>query len=150
MHAFGAWLANSAAKNHHSGTWWRDEIVRNINLFKASNGEEIHGYLWQSLRLLAYDTGTLQGKRKLNPDQATATRHAHEVCAPMWWLSPQSMNDVRHCRTLKHDTEPPHAPPRTDHSVTELSVTLSTPRTQCHSRHPLWGRRTSCEPCLCV
>ena len=39
MHAFGAWLANSAAENNHQGDWARNELVKNINLFKASNGE---------------------------------------------------------------------------------------------------------------
>ena len=96
MHAFGAWLANTAAKNHHKGVWARKQIVDNINLYKASNGEEIHGYLWQSLRLLAYDTGTLQGNRISVPKHKTAVDHAHEVCEPMWWLSPQSMNDCAH------------------------------------------------------
>ena len=96
MHAFGAWLANTAARNGHHGVWSRDHLVEKINLFKASNGEEIHGYLWQSLRLLAYDTGTLEGTRNPSPEHATATTHAHEVCEPMWWLSPQSMNDCAH------------------------------------------------------
>ena len=34
--------------------------MNNINVWRASNGEEIHGYLWQSMRLLAYDTGELR------------------------------------------------------------------------------------------
>ena len=53
-HAFGAWLANTAARRGGvdlgRGELARDRIVSNINVFKASNGEEIHGYLWQSLR----------------------------------------------------------------------------------------------------
>ena len=61
MHAFGAWLANVAADNNHAGRHARGALVANINLFKASNGEEIHGYLWQSLRLLAHEGGTLAG-----------------------------------------------------------------------------------------
>lgn len=96
MHAFGAWLANMAARRHHQGRWERSKIVEHINMYKASNGEEIHGYLWQSLRLLAYDTGTLQGNRIANPEHETAITHAHEVCEPMWWVSPQSMNDCAH------------------------------------------------------
>ena len=71
MHPFGAWLANEAAKRGHQNGWSNDDIVRDINVWKASNGEEIHGYLWQSLRLLAYNTGTLQGKRKAYPDDHT-------------------------------------------------------------------------------
>ena len=43
MHAFGAWLANTAAQRGWTGSYARDEIVGNINLYKASNGEEIHG-----------------------------------------------------------------------------------------------------------
>ena len=50
----------------------------------------------QSLRLLAYDSGTLDGRRWAHPDHDTAVNHAHTVCAPMWWLSPQSMNDCAH------------------------------------------------------
>mmetsp|Transcript_56357 Transcript_56357/g.111874 ORF Transcript_56357/g.111874 Transcript_56357/m.111874 type:complete len:618 (-) Transcript_56357:1473-3326(-) len=96
MHAFGAWLANTAARNGHEGMWNQEEIVKNINLFKASNGEEIHGFLWQSLRLLAYDTGTLEGNRIENPEHQRAVDHAHTVCEPMWWVSPQSMNDCAH------------------------------------------------------
>jgi len=96
MHAFGAWLANLAARRGHKGKLARNNIVANINLFKASNGEEIHGYLWQSLRLLAYDTGTLEGTRDEKPPRAKAVNHAHEVCRPMWDLAPQSMNDCAH------------------------------------------------------
>ena len=43
--------------------------VRLIHLWKASNGEEMHGYLWQSLRLLAYDTNSLSGQRKEHVDE---------------------------------------------------------------------------------
>eukprot|EP00966_Prymnesium_polylepis_P229263 5305314-Prymnesium_polylepis.1 len=93
MHAFGAWLANLAARNGRAGKYSDDEIVKNINLYKASNGEEIHGYLWQSLRLHAYDTGTLEGARIDYPPHEVAVNHAHKVCQPMWWLSPQTMND---------------------------------------------------------
>ena len=64
--------------------------------YKASNGEEIHGYLWQSLRLHAHEGGTLDGRRIPNPDHTTAVDHAHTICAPMWWLSPQTMNDCAH------------------------------------------------------
>ena len=96
MHAFGAWLANLAAARGHSGELTRDKIVANINKYKASNGEEIHGYLWQSLRLLAHKPDTLAGPRLPSPSSATATLHAHQVCSPMWRLSPQTMNDCAH------------------------------------------------------
>ena len=95
-HAFGAWLANTAAARGHAGVWSREKIVEKIGLFKASNGEEIHGYLWESLRLLSYDTGTLEGNKSVNPPPAVATLHAHQVCEPTWWVSPQSMNDCAH------------------------------------------------------
>lgn len=72
------------------------ELVRQINLFKASNGEEIHGFLWQSLRLLAHERGTLAGKRIDPPPFKRAVDHAHTVCRPMWDLSPQTMNDCAH------------------------------------------------------
>ena len=52
---------------------------------EASNGEEIHS-LWQSLRLLAYDTGTLQGTRTDEPEFDTAVLHAFKYAAS-WWLS---------------------------------------------------------------
>ena len=96
MHAFGAWLANMEAHNVGKEKYDHAKIIENINLFKASNGEEIHGYLWQSLRLHAYDTGTLEGTRKANPDMETAVTYAQTVCEPTWWLSPQSMNDCAH------------------------------------------------------
>ena len=96
MHPFGAWLANEAAKNEWKGAWKLDELVENINVWKASNGEEIHGFLWQSLRLLAYDTGTLQGTRTDEPEFDTAVLHAFKVCKPSWWLSPQSKDDCSH------------------------------------------------------
>ena len=96
MHAFGAWLANLAGRNGNDGDFSREALVDNINLYKASNGEEIHGFLWQSLRLLAYDTGTLDGTRNPDPPHQVAVDHAHTVCEPMWYLSPQSMNDCAH------------------------------------------------------
>jgi hypothetical protein len=91
QHAFGAWLANTAAHNGHQGEYERGKIVGLINLFKASNGEEIHGYLWQSLRLLAHEGGVLEGARIAAPPHDVAVNHAHEVCEPMWWLSPQTV-----------------------------------------------------------
>jgi hypothetical protein len=41
LHAFGAWIANDAA--HHKHAWPRTvgEIVRSINVWRASNGEEV-------------------------------------------------------------------------------------------------------------
>jgi len=94
MHPFGAWLANDAVL-HGRNT---DEVVANINTWRASNGEEIHGYLWQSLRLLAYDTGTMQGTRKAPDaiDDEVGTDHAMRVCQPSWLLCPQSRDDCSH------------------------------------------------------
>jgi hypothetical protein len=70
--------------------------VSNINVWRASNGEEIHGYLWQSVRLLAYDTGTLEGTRFEYPKAQVAHTHVFKVCKPSWWLSPQSRDDCAH------------------------------------------------------
>ena len=61
-----------------------------------TNGEEMHGYLWQSLRLLAYDTGTLDGRRAAEPTPSVAETHAMVVCAPAWWLAPQTRDDCAH------------------------------------------------------
>ena len=96
MHPFGAWLANHAAKRGYEFPDSVDEIVRQIGIWKASNGEEIHGFLWQSVRLLAYDTGTLEGTRKAYPDDETAVNHVLSVCKPSWWLSPQTRDDCSH------------------------------------------------------
>ena len=96
MHAFGAWLANMAGAHKKKGMWDEKKIIDNINLYKASNGEEIHGFLWESLRLLAYNTGTLDGTRQDYPEHKKAVQFAHTVCEPTWWLSPQSMNDCAH------------------------------------------------------
>jgi hypothetical protein len=92
FHPFGAWLANDAAKNGRDV----DEIVHNINIWRASNGEEIHGFLWQSTRLLAYDTGMLTGTRMAEPDEARSVAHVMRVCKPSWWLAPQSRDDCSH------------------------------------------------------
>ena len=43
-------------------------------LRQVSNGEEIHGFLWQSTRLLAYETGTLDGARIDTPDADVAAQ----------------------------------------------------------------------------
>ena len=93
FHPFGSWLANEAAAHRGSNL---NELVANIHNWKATNGEEMHGYLWQSLRLLAYDTGTLDGKRQVSHDDAAATEHAMKVCAPAWWLAPQTRDDCAH------------------------------------------------------
>ena len=92
FHPFGAWLANNAVRHGRSV----GEIVRLINVWRASNGEEIHGYLWQSLRLLAYDTGSLSGTRREVIDDDLATGHAMRVCEPAWSLAPQSRDDCAH------------------------------------------------------
>ena len=70
--------------------------VTNINTWKASNGEEIHGYLWQSIRLLAYDTGSLAGNRKALIDPNLGEDHVMRVCEPAWFLAPQSRDDCAH------------------------------------------------------
>lgn len=92
FHPFGAWLANEAALRGHQV----EGVVEAINNWKASNGEEMHGYLWQSLRLLAYDTGTLDGQRKATLDDVTPVQHMLKVCAPTWWLAPQTRDDCAH------------------------------------------------------
>ena len=56
----------------------------------------MHGYLWQSLRLLAYDTGTLDGRRVTEPTSSVAETHAMVVCEPAWWLAPQTRDDCAH------------------------------------------------------
>ena len=92
FHPFGAWLANDAARRGVSV----EQVVQNIHQFKASNGEEMHGYLWQSLRLLAYDTGTLEGQRKDWVDDNTGQEHAMRVCSAAWYQSPQTRDDCAH------------------------------------------------------
>ena len=92
FHPFGAWLANDAAANGGDV----DDIVKHINIWRASNGEEIHGFLWQSTRLLAHETGTLAGERRELVDEATAVDHVMRVCKPSWWLAPQSRDDCSH------------------------------------------------------
>lgn len=98
FHPFGAWLANVIAPKE--GVM---RVVRQINIWKASNGEEIHGFLWQSTRLLAYDTGQLSGTRKYNSheemskaDVDAAEDHVMKVCEPSWSLAPQSRDDCSH------------------------------------------------------
>lgn len=98
-HAFGAWLANTASRKgwpEESDLYSRTKINKHIGLYKATNGEEIHGFLWQSLRLLAQDDGTLEGKRIKHPPHGAATELAHKTCEQTWWVSPQSMNDCAH------------------------------------------------------
>ena len=94
MHPFGAWLANDAALNQRSS----DQQVASINTFKTTNGEEMHGYLWQSVRLLAYDNGMLSGTRKdLNDiDADTGELHVMRVCQSSWDLAPQTRDDCSH------------------------------------------------------
>ena len=70
--------------------------MKNINIWRASNGEEIHGFLWQSVRLLAYDTGTLEGQRIAYPPDNVGILHTLKVCQPSWWLAPQSRDDCSH------------------------------------------------------
>ena len=42
----GAWLANDVAQFK---TLTVDQTVDAINIWKATNGEEIHGFLWQTV-----------------------------------------------------------------------------------------------------
>lgn len=56
----------------------------------------MHGYLWQSLHLLAYDTQTLSGRRKELVDDKTALDRMLRVCEPAWYLSPQTRDDCAH------------------------------------------------------
>jgi len=94
MHPFGSWLANDAALNRRSS----DEQVASINTFKTTNGEEMHGYLWQSVRLLAYDNGMLSGARKDRDaiDAETGELHVMRVCQTSWHLAPQTRDDCSH------------------------------------------------------
>ena len=103
FHPFGAWLANEAARVAHVGRFsqmQRDvavgEVVDLIHEWKVSNGEEMHGFLWQSTRLLAYDTGTLQGTRRERVDEHTAALHVMKVCKPTWNLAAQTRDDCSH------------------------------------------------------
>eukprot|EP00966_Prymnesium_polylepis_P214601 4969611-Prymnesium_polylepis.1 len=94
MHPFGAWLAN----DHFLHGRNLDQTVANINVHKASNGEEIHGFTWQYLRLLAYDNHQLSGTRKpaeqLNIDEAGW--HANQICKTTWYRAGQSHDDCAH------------------------------------------------------
>ena len=103
FHPFGAWLANEAARVAHErrlGQAQRDAAVREvvdlIHEWKVSNGEEMHGFLWQSTRLLAYNTGTLAGRRLPNVDERPAVMHVMRVCAPTWYLAAQTRDDCSH------------------------------------------------------
>ena len=103
FHPFGAWLANEAARvarhTHADGKQRRASvmaIVDHIHKWKVSNGEEIHGFLWQSTRLLAYDTGTLDGRRLADPKPGPAIEHVMTVCKPTWWLAAQTRDDCSH------------------------------------------------------
>ncbi|KAL1499595.1 hypothetical protein AB1Y20_011794 [Prymnesium parvum] len=92
FHPFGSWLANQAARTHEHV----DGIVQNINIWRASNGEEIHGFLWQSTRLLAYESQSLSKQRLKFVDEKRAIDHVLRVCKPSWWLAPQSRDDCSH------------------------------------------------------
>ena len=89
MHPFGAWLANE----RHKQGWDLAETVDKISKYRASNGEEIHGFAWQSTRLLAVDA---QGKRKETIEFKAAPVHARKICERMWHLSDQSRDDCWH------------------------------------------------------
>ena len=91
FHPFGAWLANNAVTSHAV-----DDTVENIHKWKASNGEEMHGYLWQSVRLLAHGSGGLNSPRRDEVDDASAINHVMRVCEPAWFLAPQTRDDCAH------------------------------------------------------
>jgi len=102
MHPFGAWLANNVAIKGGD----IDKAVANINKYRATNGEEIHGFAWQSLRLLAYGDGPEMSAEAYNQMLAgimpqfskaeIAPRHMMRVCGPSWHLSAQSRDDCSH------------------------------------------------------
>ncbi|KAL3893359.1 MAG: hypothetical protein SGPRY_014289, partial [Prymnesium sp.] len=69
MRAFGMWLANREASHKMRA----DDLLRDINLYKASEGE-IEGYLSQSLRLLS----------RVGDAPLSVMEHAHRVCEPAW------------------------------------------------------------------
>jgi len=102
MHPFGAWLANDVAIKAGD----IDATVNNIFKFRATNGEEIHGFAWQSLRLIAYDkTDYLhklqyekmsRGEMATRPDPSLGPKHALRVCGPTWGLSEQTRDDCSH------------------------------------------------------
>ena len=50
---------------------------------QASNGEEIHGYLWQSLRLKANIYESMDAPRKATKDIDEATGEDHAMFASM-------------------------------------------------------------------
>eukprot|EP00326_Haptolina_ericina_P033261 CAMPEP_0181245200 /NCGR_PEP_ID=MMETSP1096-20121128/43290_1 /TAXON_ID=156174 ORGANISM="Chrysochromulina ericina, Strain CCMP281" /NCGR_SAMPLE_ID=MMETSP1096 /ASSEMBLY_ACC=CAM_ASM_000453 /LENGTH=638 /DNA_ID=CAMNT_0023341847 /DNA_START=39 /DNA_END=1952 /DNA_ORIENTATION=+ len=94
MHPFGAWLANDHMEHGRD----LGQTVHNINVHKASNGEEIHGFTWQYLRLLAQDNHQLSGNRR-PPDQLSvdeAGQAAARICEPSWNLAGQSHDDCAH------------------------------------------------------
>jgi len=103
MHPFGAWIANDLALNH------RDEgqVVKDIHFWRASNGEEIHGFTWQINRLhaLGYpgdgpgayrrmDAGELSDSANI-PD-GSGEDLAVRICHQTWWMAQQSIDDCSH------------------------------------------------------
>lgn len=98
----GAWLANDVALNSRD----IDEAVKHINTFRATNGEEIHGFAWQSLRLLAYDDvdwlhpgqydAMVTGKVAKFTHDWLAPKHALRICGPSFGLAFQSRDDCAH------------------------------------------------------
>jgi hypothetical protein len=102
QHPFGAWLANDVAINSRE----IDETVRNINVFRATNGEEMHGFAWQSLRLLAFEDRAelrptqygmmVAGKQAQFTHAWLGPQHAMRICFQEWRYSPQSRDDCAH------------------------------------------------------
>lgn len=99
-HPFGAWLANDLAISGAS----LPDTVKNINNFRASNGEEIHGFLWQILRLRGLDWNLgnaynmMLGGAQPDPgvDDNPGTDMFRDVCHDSWFLSVQSRDDCCH------------------------------------------------------
>jgi hypothetical protein len=46
--------------------------------------------------MLAYDTGTVYGKRRDVIDDETAVQHVMRVCAPAWYYASQTRDDCAH------------------------------------------------------
>ena len=79
------------------GAMQREEIRgQAIPAMGSNDTAGVAGFLWQSTRLLAHETGTLAGSRREAIDDATAVYHVMRVCKPSWWLAPQSRDDCSH------------------------------------------------------
>ena len=79
MHSFGAWLARDV---HERG---RDpqETMHDVHRFRVTNGEEVHGFVWETLRLVS-------GSGADHVDVALRT------CLPSASLGRQTRDDCAH------------------------------------------------------